>query len=102
MTANQLESLLCKPVWDYSDVMLYCGCSAKTAYDIIEELRGPDPYHKKDGWLDRPRVTKRDAVLAKFATDPQTEMGIAIIAKLVTNFMKRLALAEEGVTDGGI
>lgn len=96
MTANQLESLLIKPVWDYADVMLYCNCSAKTAYEIIEDLRGPDPFHKKDGWCDMPRHVRRNAILAKFATDPQTEMGIAIVARIATSFIRRLDVAMEG------
>ena len=102
MTANQLETLLCKPVWDYSDVMTYCGCSAKTSYEIIEDLRGPDPFHKKAGWVDKPRCVKRDAVLESLSTDPKTEMGIAVIARIVTGFFKNLALAEGGVIDGGV
>ncbi len=100
MTANQLEGLLCKPCWDYSDVALFCGCESKKAYEIIEELRGPDPHHKKEGWVDAfPKKVRRDAVLAKYATDPKTEMGIAIVARIAANFMRRLALAEEGVND---
>lgn len=103
MTANQLETLLCKPVWDYSDVMAYCGfASSKTAYDFIEDLRGPDPFHKKTGWVDKPHCVKRDAVLEKFSTDPKTEMGIAIIARIVTGFFRNLAMAEGGVRDGGV
>lgn len=102
MTANQLETLLCKPVWDYRDVELFTGVSSKSAYEIIEDLRGPDPKHKKSGWVDAfPKGVRRDAVLEKYATDAKTEMGIAIIARLSTNFLRALA-SMEGGNDGGV
>lgn len=102
MTANQLEGLLCKPIWDYKDVQDYCGCGSSKAYEIIDDLRGPDPFHKKSGWVDNfPKHVKRDAVLNHFATDAKTEMGIAIIAKMATAFLRNLALAE-GAGNGGV
>ncbi len=91
MTANQLETLLCKPVWDYKDVSSYCGVGSTTAYEIIQDLRGPDPKHKKDGWVENfPKSVKRDAVLAHYGTKPETEMGIAIISKMVMVFLNNL------------
>ena len=102
MTANQLEGLLTKPIWDYHDVQDYCGCGSSKAYEIIEDLRGSDPYHKKSGWVDNfPKHVKRDAILSYFATDAKTEMGIAIIARVATSFLRNLAMVEEA-RNGGI
>lgn len=104
MTANQLENLLCKPVWNYKDVMSYCDCGATTAYEIIEELRGPDPLHKKEGWVSNfPKMVKRDAVLHYLETNPETEMGIAIVAKVAGSILRTIGrIAEGGEADGGI
>ncbi len=98
MTANQLESLLCKPVWDYKDVMVYCDCSPTTAYEIIQHLRGVDPIHKKEGWVNNfPKAVKRDAVLHYYDTEPNAEMGVAIIAKMVMAFIGNLTKVQEAV-----
>ncbi len=96
MTANQLESLLCKPVWNYKDVMVYCGCSYTVAYQIIKDLRGPDLAHKKAGWVPNfKNMVKRDAVLAYYDTDPEHEAGI--IKQMIE--ARKLAAMEEGVHD---
>lgn len=102
MTANQLESLLCKPVWDYKDVMSYCDCWHTVAYDPIQYLRGTDPAHKKEGWVANfPKMVKRDAVLHHFETDANREMGIAIISKVVGNTLRIInQLAEGGQSNG--
>ncbi len=89
MTANQLESLLCKPVWDYKDIMTYCDVSPTTAYDIIQQLRGLDPAHKKEGWVSNfPKMVKRDAVLHYYETDLNKEMAAATVAKIISGTMR--------------
>lgn len=101
MTANQLESLLCKPVWDYKDVMVYCDVNHTTAYEIILQLRGPDPLHKKEGWVSNfPKKVKRDAVLHYYETQPDTEMGLAVVARTVTSVLMLIGkIAEGGFVD---
>lgn len=100
MTANQLESLLCRPVWDAKDVALYCSCSLPTAYELIEDLRGPDMHHKKDGWCDMPRRVRRDAILRHYATDPKTEMSIAMVSKFYFGFVSAIEKVIGGENDG--
>ncbi len=100
LTANQYESLLCKPVWDANDVAAFCRSSLPYAYDLIQQLRGPDVQHKKEGWCDMPRRVRRDAVLHHFSTDAKTEMGVAVLSRFVTGFLNMIDKFAETPSDG--
>lgn len=63
------RELLEKPVWDYHDVMEYCGVKKSKAYQIMavckEKLNGAVLFNK--------HAVKRDSVLEYCGTDIERE-----------------------------